>query len=89
MGLFRLLSCPSIWERAYEDIAVNDGALTPGVDPTNTLDGFSLERVKRIIASVMEVPIASHLPQALHPQARWSQRPLGIRLRTINSCRLR
>ncbi len=78
-GLFRLLSCPSIWERAYEDIAVNDGALTPGVDPTNTLDGFSLERVKRIIASVMDGSYR-FAPARRHyiPKPDGRKRPLGI-----------
>lgn len=78
-GLFRLLSCPSIWKRAYEDIAVNDGALTPGVDPTNTLDGFSLERVKRIIASVMDGSYR-FAPARRHyiPKPDGRKRPLGI-----------
>lgn len=39
-GLFRLLACPLLWEQAYEQVAPNKGALTPGVDPANTLDGF-------------------------------------------------
>ena len=52
-GLFRLLDGPELWQRAYEEIAQNQGALTPGSTP-NTLDGFSLERVENIIrASVL------------------------------------
>lgn len=78
-GLFRLLACPALWEQAYEDIATNHGALTPGVDPNNTLDGFSLARVERIIASVMDgsyrfAPVRRHyIPK---PDGR--RRPLGI-----------
>lgn len=78
-GLFRLLACPALWEQVYEDIATNHGALTPGVDPNNTLDGFSLARVERIIASVMDgsyrfAPVRRHyIPK---PDGR--RRPLGI-----------
>ena len=30
-GLYRLLASPEIWEMAYENIAPNKGATTPGV----------------------------------------------------------
>jgi group II intron reverse transcriptase/maturase len=78
-GLFRLLACPRIWEQAYEAIAPNRGALTPGIDPTNTLDGFSLERMERIIARVMNgtyrfAPVRRHYI----PKPNGARRPLGI-----------
>ena len=53
-GLIRLLSSPLLWEKAYEQIAPNKGALTPGVDADNTLDDFSLERMQGTIARVMD-----------------------------------
>ncbi|WP_197057776.1 hypothetical protein [Sphingomonas sp. Ant H11] len=53
-GLFRLLGCPLLWERAYGQVAPNKGALTPGIDPDNTLDGFSLERMERIMTAVLD-----------------------------------
>jgi hypothetical protein len=46
-GLFRLLDGPELWQRAYEEIARNQGALTPGSTP-DTLDGFSLGRVENL-----------------------------------------
>lgn len=38
-GLFRLMKSPTLWEQAYQKIAVNKGAMTPGVDG-KTFDGF-------------------------------------------------
>jgi len=78
-GLHRLLACPRIWELAYEAIAPNKGALTPGVDPDNTLDGFSLERMEGIIARVRDgtyrfAPVRRHYI----PKANGKKRPLGI-----------
>ena len=78
-GLHRLLACPRIWELAYEAIAPNKGALTPGTDPDNTLDGFSLERMEGIIARVKDgtyrfAPVRRHYI----PKPNGKKRPLGI-----------
>lgn len=78
-GLFRLLSAPTIWERAYEQIAPNKGALTPGVDPQNTLDGFSLERMQEVMASVLDGSYRfSPARRQYIPKANGKKRPLGI-----------
>jgi retron-type reverse transcriptase len=78
-GLHRLLACPKIWEQAYEAIAPNQGALTPGVDPTNTLDGFSLERVNGIIAQVRAGTYRfSPVRRRYIPKPNGKKRPLGI-----------
>ncbi|HEV2598621.1 reverse transcriptase domain-containing protein [Sphingopyxis sp.] len=78
-GLFRLLACTRIWEQAYEDIASNQGALTPGVDPNNTLSGFSLQRVERIIAGIMDGSYRFAPVRRLYiPKPDGRQRPLGI-----------
>lgn len=78
-GLFRLLACPNIWEQAYEDIASNQGALTPGVNPNNTLNGFSLERVERIITGVMDGTYRFAPARRLYiPKPDGRKRPLGI-----------
>jgi len=78
-GLHRLLAHPLIWEQAYEAIAPNQGALTPGVDPDNTLDGFSLERMQGIIDKVKDGtyrfrPVRRHYI----PKPNGKLRPLGI-----------
>jgi len=78
-GLFRLLNSPLLWERAYEQIAPNKGALTPGIDADNTLDGFSLERVRGIVARVMDGSYRfSPVRRQYIPKANGKKRPLGI-----------
>jgi group II intron reverse transcriptase/maturase len=78
-GLHRLLSSQLLWEMAYEQIAPNKGALTPGVDVGNTLDGFSLERMKGIIARVMDGSYRfSPARRQYIPKANGKKRPLGI-----------
>lgn len=78
-GLFRLLAAPTLWERAYEQIAPNKGALTPGADPDNTLDGFSLERMQRVMAAVLGGSYRfSPARRQYIPKANGKKRPLGI-----------
>jgi len=78
-GLHRLLACPRIWELAYEAIAPNRGALTPGVTPDNTLDGFSLERMQGIIDRVMGGTYRfTPVRRVYIPKANGKKRPLGI-----------
>src|SRR3954451_2842836 len=74
-GLHRLLACPRIWELAYEAIAPNQGALTPG----NTLDGFSLERTQGVIDKVMSGTYRfAPVRRVYIPKANGKKRPLGI-----------
>lgn len=78
-GLFRLLAAPSLWARAYEQIAPNLGATTPGIDPQNTLDSFSLERMEGIIARVMDGSYRfSPARRQYIPKPNGKKRPLGI-----------
>lgn len=78
-GLHRLLACPRLWELAYETIAPNKGALTPGVDPDNTLDGFSLERMEGIIAKVTGGTYRfAPVRRRYIPKPNGKKRPLGI-----------
>ncbi len=38
-GLFRLIKSPSLWDQAYQKVASNKGAMTPGINGT-TFDGY-------------------------------------------------
>jgi RNA-directed DNA polymerase len=77
-GLFRLMKCPLLWEQAYQKIAPNKGAMTPGVDG-RTFDGFSPEKVRSIIDRLAD---GSYRPQPVRriyiPKADGRMRPLGI-----------
>src|ERR1044072_6004339 len=77
-GLLRMMAGPLLWEQAYAEIASNKGALTPGVTK-ETLDGFSLERVQRIIGQVMDGSYRFTPVRRVHiPKANGETRPLGI-----------
>jgi len=52
-GLHRLMRSPYLFERAYEKVSRNKGALTPGVDG-KTFDGMSLEKLAAIARRVAD-----------------------------------
>jgi RNA-directed DNA polymerase len=77
-GLFRLLASPLLWERAYEEIAPNKGALTRGMTP-NTLDGYSPERAEGIIRKLMNGTYRfTPVRRVYIPKPNGKRRPLGI-----------
>ncbi|MEG1514694.1 MAG: reverse transcriptase domain-containing protein [Clostridia bacterium] len=47
--LYRYMLRPDIYYLAYKHLYANDGAATPGVNSNDTADGFSEEKIKRII----------------------------------------
>jgi len=53
-NLYRLMYMPEIWYEAYANIYSNKGAITKGVSG-DTLDGFSKERVEKIIMALKQV----------------------------------
>jgi group II intron reverse transcriptase/maturase len=77
-GLFRLMASPDLWERAYAEIAPNQGALTRGVDDS-TLDGFSLERVTDMITHINEGTYRfKPVRRVFIPKTNGTKRPLGV-----------
>ncbi|HGY1772666.1 hypothetical protein HCH73_06105 [Citrobacter koseri] len=77
-GLSRIMTVPKLWLQAYEDIAPNRGATTRGVT-SDTLDGFSLERLTKIIGQVSNGTYKfSPVRRVLIPKANGKTRPLGI-----------
>ncbi|WP_337050131.1 reverse transcriptase domain-containing protein [Serratia fonticola] len=77
-GLSRIMTAPKLWLQAYEEIAPNRGATTRGVT-SDTLDGFSLERLAKIIGQVSNGTYKfSPVRRVFIPKANGKTRPLGI-----------
>src|SRR6476620_10199908 len=73
-----MMASPLLWEQVYSEIASNKGALTPGVTK-ETLDGFSMERVERIIGQIMDGSYRFTPVRRVHiPKTNGETRPLGI-----------
>jgi group II intron reverse transcriptase/maturase len=47
--VYRMICCKEMYLVAYAKLYANKGALTPGTDPTDTVDGMSVERIDAII----------------------------------------
>lgn len=78
-GLFRMMTNPEVlWKQAYANIYPNKGAITKGVN-TNTLDGFSEERVNHLIGKLAK---GEYCPKPVRrtyiPKKNGKLRPLGI-----------
>jgi len=77
-NLYRLMYMPEIWYEAYANIYSNKGAMTKGVND-NTLDGFSLPRVEKIIATLKEEMYKfAPVRRVYIPKRNGKIRPLGI-----------
>ncbi len=78
-NLRTLLYDDIIWKIAYQNIYSNKGAFTIGVDPTDTLDNFNLDRINKIITSIKT---CSYQPNPVRrvniPKSNGNTRSLGI-----------
>ena len=76
-GLFRLLESPVLWMEAYANIYANKGATTRGVN-TNTLDGFTDERVVNLQTLLKENRYRPKPVRRVYiPKSDGRKRPLG------------
>ena len=78
--LFHLMTnYPDLWMEAYARIYSNQGAITPGIDKNDTLDGFSEKRVEAIREQLKN---GSYFPKPVKrvyiPKKDGRKRPLGI-----------
>ena len=77
-GLHRLMRSPYLFERAYEKVSLNKGALTPGVDG-KTFDGMSLTKLADIARRVADGTYRFRPVRRVHiPKDNGKTRPLGI-----------
>jgi len=77
--VYRLLYNPELYLRAYRKIYRNAGALTPGTDPDDTIDGMSLKRIDRLIADLADDSFEWKPARRIYiPKKNGELRPLGI-----------
>lgn len=76
--LYRNLFNPDFYLLAYSNIYANEGNMTVGTDG-ETIDGFNLERVSRVIAQLkQETYCPNPVRRAYIPKKNGKRRPLGI-----------
>ena len=77
--LFRYMLRPDIYFLAYKNLYANKGASTPGVDETDTADGFGEEKINRIIEALRN---GSYEPKPVRrvyiEKKNGKKRPLGL-----------
>lgn len=77
-GLHRLIRSPYLFERAYDRISRNKGALTPGIDG-ETFDGMSLTKLADLSRRVAEGVYRFRPVRRVYiPKSNGKMRPLGI-----------
>ena len=77
--VYRNLQSEELFLRAYAKLYANEGALTPGTDPTDTVDGMSIRKIESIIAS-LEAGTYQWKPtrRTYIPKKNGKPRPLGV-----------
>ena len=77
--LFRYMLRPDIYFLAYKNLYANRGASTPGVDESDTADGFGEEKINRIIEALRD---GSYEPKPVRrvyiEKKNGKKRPLGL-----------
>jgi retron-type reverse transcriptase len=78
--VYRGIRRPELFLMAYANLYANDGALTPGIDAGDTVDGMSQQRIHKIIRELEQGtfrwnPVRRTYIAKKHSSAR---RPLGI-----------
>ena len=77
--VYRMIGHRDLYLAAYGKLYANKGATTPGVNPTDTVDGMSLKRIERIIAQ-LETGTYQWTPvkRTYIKKKKGGQRPLGL-----------
>ncbi len=78
--VYRGVRHKGLFLKAYANLYANDGALTPGIDPNDTVDGMSLKRIDKIIRKLEEGTIKWKPVRRAYIEKKQSskKRPLGI-----------
>jgi len=76
--VYRCLFSEDLFLAAYDKIARNRGALTPGTED-DTADGMNLERIRKIIEQLRTERFRFHPARRIHrPKKSGGTRPLGL-----------
>lgn len=76
--VYRCLFSEDLFLPAYDKIARNRGALTPGTED-DTADGMNLDRIRRIIEQLRNERFRFHPARRIYrPKKNGGQRPLGL-----------
>ena len=77
--VFRNMLCEELFLIAYSNLSSNKGVLTTGVDKGDTIDGMSIDRIRKVIESLKN---GSYKPKPVRrqfiPKTNGKLRPLGI-----------
>lgn len=77
--VYRNLRRRDLFLMAYGKLYANTGAMTVGVNPHDTIDGMSLDRIDRIIADLATGDYHwTPVRRTYIPKANGKQRPLGV-----------
>lgn len=77
--VYRHLQNRELFLLAYAKLYANDGALTPGIDPKDTVDEMSLKRIDTIIEALRRGNYKwKPVRRTYIPKQKGQQRPLGI-----------
>lgn len=77
--VYRNLRNGRLFLRAYAKLYANQGALTPGTDPEDTVDGMSLKRIERIIKALQAGTYRwKPVRRTYIPKRNGKLRPLGM-----------
>lgn len=77
--VYRLLYNPELYLRAYGNNYGKAGALTPGIDPDDTVDGMSQRRIDGLIKRLRDGNFVWKPVRRIYiPKKRGGSRPLGI-----------
>ena len=80
-GVYRRIQDRELFLMAYGRLYANQGALTKGSNPADTIDGMSMARIDTILTHLREgtfkwTPVRrSHIPKG---RGKRGQRPLGV-----------
>lgn len=78
-GMYRRMQDKHLFLTAYGNIYANEGAMTAGTDPTQSIDGMSEARIDKLIASLTDHTFTWTPAKRVYiPKRRGGKRPIGI-----------